>query len=117
MKETKGGARDRRASDRFPIEREVRYRTLNYRKGAAEESGSGKTINMSSNGILFQTEQALQQGRRLELAVNWPAQLNNNTPLKLVAKARVVRSDAQTAAVEILQYEFKTQARSITPVH
>lgn len=97
------------------MERDVRYRALNYRKGAAEESGAGKTINMSSNGILFQTEQPLSVGRRLELAVNWPAQLNNTTPLKLVAKARVVRSDSQTAAVEILQYEFKTQARSSTP--
>jgi len=105
------GANDRRNSDRFPIEREVRYRTLSYRRGA-EESGEGKTINMSSNGILFHTEQTLLPGRRLELAVAWPAQLNNGCPLKLVAKAKVVRSDANTAAVEILQYEFRTQARA-----
>jgi hypothetical protein len=104
------GANDRRSSDRFPIEREVRYRTLSYRRGV-EESGEGKTINMSSNGILFHTEQTLLPGRRLELAVAWPAQLNNGCPLKLVAKAKVVRSDSNTAAVEILQYEFRTQAR------
>ena len=105
------GANDRRGADRFPIEQEVRYRTLNYRKGA-DETGLGKTVNMSSNGILFQTDQMLLPGRRMEIAVNWPAQLNNNCPLKLVASAKVVRSDATSAAVEILKYEFRTQARA-----
>ncbi len=108
----KKAAKDRRGSDRFPIEQEVRYRTLNYRKGAEDGGGIGKTINMSSNGILFQTDQMLLPGRRVELAVNWPARLNNNCPLKLVAKAKVVRSDANSAAVEILQYEFRTQSRA-----
>jgi hypothetical protein len=99
-------APDRRAADRFPIEREVKYKALT-RKGL-DEPGLGKTINMSSNGILFQTSSTLLPGRRLELAVNWPAQLGNGCPLKLVAKGKVVRSDANTAAVEILQYEFRT---------
>ena len=101
---------DRRASDRFPIERDVRYRAMN-RKGA-DPVASGKTINMSSTGILFETEQMLLPGRRLELSVSWPAQLNDSCPLQLVAKAKVVRSDASTAAVEILQYEFRTVSRA-----
>src|SRR5438105_14089934 len=39
---------DRRASDRFPMEREVRYRILN-RKGD-DEVAARKTVDMSSNG-------------------------------------------------------------------
>ncbi len=100
-------APDRRGSDRFPIEREVRYKALSRNKGP-EETGTGRTINMSSNGILFQTSTTLSPGRRLELSVNWPAKLNDTCPLQLVAKAKVVRADATTAAVEILQYEFRT---------
>ena len=53
---------DRRQSDRFPIEREVRYRVLNKRSG--EESGEGKTINISSSGVLFSSDHLLIPGRR-----------------------------------------------------
>jgi hypothetical protein len=99
---------DRRQSDRFPIEREVRYRVLSKRGG--EEAGEGKTMNISSSGVLFTSEQILLPGRRLELAINWPAQLNQQVPLKLVARGRVVRFEQGRAAIEILQYEFRTQS-------
>ena len=98
---------DRRHSDRFPIEREVWYRVLNKRSG--EESGDGKTINISSSGVLFTSEHLLLPGRRLELSISWPAQLNNKCALRLVAKGRVVRFEQGRAAIEIQQYEFRTQ--------
>ncbi len=101
---------DRRRSDRFPIEREVRYRALSKRGG--EEAGEGKTLNVSSSGILFTSGHLLLPGRRLELAISWPAQLNNQVPLKLVARGRVVRFDHGRAALEIQQYEFRTHAGS-----
>ncbi len=99
---------DRRQSDRFPIEREVRYRVLNKR--SSEEVGDGKTINISSSGVLFTVEHMLLPGRRMELAISWPAQLNNKTALKLVARGRVVRFEGGRAAIEIQQYEFRTQS-------
>ena len=102
------GNAERRHADRFPIEREIRYRVLNKRGG--EEAGDGKTVNMSSAGILFTSDTLLLPGRRLEIAVNWPAQLNNKCALKLVARGRVVRFEGGKAAMEIQQYEFRTQA-------
>jgi len=99
---------ERRQADRFPIEREVRYRVLNRK--AADGFGVGKTINMSSNGVLFTTDQFLIPGRRLELSISWPAQLNSKVALKLVARGRVVRCEQGKAAIEIQQYEFRTQA-------
>jgi len=102
------GNADRRHSDRFPIEREVHYRVLNKRSG--DEQGDGKTVNMSSAGILFTTEEMVLPGRRLEVAINWPAQLNNKCALKLVARGRVVRFEDGRAAMEIQQYEFRTAA-------
>ncbi len=99
---------DRRRSDRFAIEREIRFRALNKRGG--EEAGEGKTVNMSSSGVLFTSPQILRPGRRIELAISWPAQLNNKCALKLVARGRIVRFDNGLAAMEIQQYEFRTQS-------
>jgi len=101
---------DRRGADRFPIEREVRYKVLS--KKSIDEAGTGRTVNMSSNGILFTSEHVLLPGRRLELSVSWPAQLNNQTPLKLVARGRVIRFDGGQAAIEIQQYEFRTSGKA-----
>jgi len=99
-------AGDRRAAVRFPIEQEVRYKVFSRN---AVETGGGKTVNMSSSGVLFTTERALLTGERLELAVNWPAQLDNKCALKLVTTGRVVRSNGTQAAIAIERYEFRTQ--------
>jgi hypothetical protein len=101
---------DRRSADRFPIEREVRYRVLSRKSSTEGESGVGVTVNMSSNGVLFTTDRYLLPGRRLEVSISWPAQLNSKIALKLVARGRVVRSEEGRAAIEIHQYEFRTQA-------
>ncbi|MCC6393944.1 MAG: PilZ domain-containing protein [Bryobacterales bacterium] len=99
---------ERRAADRFPIEREVRYKIISKKNG--DETGVGSTINISSNGVLFTTEKLLIPGRRLEVSINWPAQLNNKCALKLVARGRVVRFEQGKAAMEIQQYEFRTSS-------
>jgi hypothetical protein len=101
---------DRRSADRFPIEREVRYKVLSRKSSLEGESGTGMTVNMSSNGVLFTTDRYLLPGRRLEVSISWPAQLNSKVALKLVARGRVVRSEEGKAAIEIHQYEFRTQA-------
>jgi hypothetical protein len=67
---------------------------------------------MSSGGVLFTTETALPEGERVELAVSWPAQLNDTLPLKLVAMGRLVRTDETQAAIAIERYEFKTRGNN-----
>jgi PilZ domain-containing protein len=99
---------ERRIADRFPIEREIRYKILSRKDG--EESGLGKTINMSSNGVLFSADHFVVPGKRVEVAISWPAQLNSKVALKLVARGRVVRCDNGKVAIEIQQHEFRTQS-------
>ena len=101
---------ERRAADRFPIERDVRYKVLNYKSD--DELGIGKTINMSSRGVLFTTDRHLALGKKLEVSISWPAQLNSVVPLKLVASGRVIRSEQGIAAMEIQHTEFRTQANT-----
>ena len=103
---------DRRGADRFPIEREVRFKILSRK--SLDEIGVGKTINMSSNGVLFTTDRHLLPGKRLEISINWPAQLNATVALKLVARGRIVRSEEGMAAIEIHQYEFRTSSTAIS---
>ena len=98
---------ERRSSGRFPIHQEVIYTLLEGK--ARSEAGAGKTVDMSSGGILFTTSESLHPGKRLELAVNWPARLDGTCRLKLVAMGRIVRSEVDRAAIAIEHYEFRTQ--------
>ena len=100
---------ERRKSSRFPIERELRYKTLNQRSEIL--SGSGKTLNISSSGVLFTSDHDLPVGTRLEVSISWPAQLNEKCLLNLVARGRITRHMKGQLALQIQQYEFRTQSR------
>jgi PilZ domain len=101
---------ERRGSRRMSIENEVQYRVLSRgEKGVEETQALGKTVNISSSGVLFTTGHLLPLGRRIELAIQWPAQLDNKCPLKLMARGRVVRFEGDRAAIEIMQHEFRTR--------
>lgn len=99
---------ERRCADRFPIERELRFKVLSRTHN--EDTGMGKTVNMSSNGILFTTDHRVPHGKSVELSVSWPAQLNSAVPLKFVARGRVVRTEDGRAAIEVQHTEFRTQS-------
>lgn len=75
--------------------------------------GSGKTLNMSSRGILFTTESSLPDGAFLEVAISWPIQLDKTTQLKLVVLGALVRSDEGQAVISIHRYEFKTRGLTL----
>ena len=106
-RESSAATTDRRETSRFPVREDVRYRVL-HAKGLSA-SGVGKTLDIGSGGILFTTEQRLPVGRLEELAVNWPVRLGGVCPLQFVAVGKVVRSEANKAAVRIARYEFKTR--------
>jgi hypothetical protein len=83
------------------------YRVVHSKRESM--SGSGTTLNISSEGILFTTEDMLPVGRTVELSVNWPARLDGTCALKFVALGRVVRSEATQAVVRIERYQFRTR--------
>jgi len=105
---------ERRASRRFAIEQEVVYRVLDHRE-AVPETGVGKTLDISSKGVLFETVQRLRPGKRVEVSVNWPALLEGGCPLKFVAVGRVVRAEDTRAAMHIEQHEFRTRRNKELP--
>jgi hypothetical protein len=109
-----GPAVERRAAIRFAIGQDVVYKVLDHR-AAVPESGVGKTLDISSGGVRFETEQLLRAGKRVELSVNWPAQLEGGCPLKFVALGRIVRAEETWAAMHIEQYEFRTRRTRNSP--
>ena len=99
--------RERRTKRRFHIDQEVRYKMLYGQRIA--ETGTGRTMNISSSGVWFSTESMLTSGMPVELSMNWPVLLNDSRPMKLMIYGCVVRSNERGAAVAIERYEFRTQ--------
>ena len=97
---------DQRLDRRYPITLEIEYRLLS--KGRVERRGLGKTLNVSSGGLLFQANDSLPFGSPIEIMMNWPFMLEGVCPLKLVIQGRVVRTDSKGVAVRTKQHEFRT---------
>ena len=72
------------------------------------EAGSGRTVNMSAGGVLFQSTHVLPVGDDVELSIAWPAQLDNKIRLQLCIIGRTVWSGNNFTAVQIQRYEFRT---------
>jgi len=48
------------------------------------KSGIGKTVNVSSVGVLFAAPEALPSGKQIELSISWPSRLDGKLALQLV---------------------------------
>lgn len=99
---------EQRAKHRYPIALELQYQLMD--RGGVKRAGTGRTINISSKGVLFETDQRLPQGACVELALKWPFLLGSVCALKLVVQGRIVRcaANSNTAAVKAESYEFRT---------
>src|SRR5579864_3839501 len=90
---------DRRMKRRFQIEQNVRYKMLYGSR--VTESGIGKTLNISSSGLWFSSQNVLGAGLPVEVSMSWPARLNDVCPMKLMIYGCVVRSDECGTALAI----------------
>lgn len=102
---------DRRAKTRYPIECDLEYRIF---RGRADISmGSGQSINISSEGLLFHTSEVLAQGCGIELTLKWPVTLDDRIPLTLRLRGNIVRSDGDRVAAQISSHEFRLGRRKL----
>jgi hypothetical protein len=98
---------ERRSRRRYPIELPVQFKVLKH--CMVIRTGTGKTVNVSSGGIAFRTDEVLQPRTYVELSMAWPVKLDDSCPLKLVASGRVVRSEDGCVAIHLEHYVFRTQ--------
>jgi hypothetical protein len=96
---------DRRLQRRYPIELELEYRIIKDEKVVS--TGSGKTGNISSGGVLFHAADGVPNGPNVELSVRWPAVLGNAPFLELRISGRLVRSDSNGIAMHMSRYHFQ----------
>ena len=86
---------------------EVRY-SIAGRRGPVE-TGSGRTIDMSSSGLCFTTDRPLPIGQKLDVSIDWPARLDDDVQLQVVVSGVVVRATGAVIALRIERHEFRTR--------
>ena len=106
VNESEGIAGDRRFDRRYQIQLELRWKLIRRRK--VQNAGAGRTIDLSSGGVLFDAGRLLPVGLNVELSISWPVLLHDIAPMQLVVSGRIVRSVGAYSAVQITQHEFRT---------
>ncbi|HLK18391.1 MAG TPA: PilZ domain-containing protein [Bryobacteraceae bacterium] len=101
---------ERRSKIRYPVSLNVKYRTVGR---SNRISGVGRTLNMSSGGLLIAADHRTEVGTKIELNVEWPSMLDGSIPLQLVAVGRVVRCLEAGFALSFTQYQFRTMSRKL----
>jgi len=102
---------ERRRSIRFPLQMQVSFRP----NGHSAKWFSGKTLNISSSGILVQPAAELPRGQKIQMMVDWPEMLDGKIPLRLMVQGRVVRSTSEEAAIHFERFEFRTAKEPLRP--
>jgi len=97
---------DRRQDKRYELELELRWKLIRRRR--VLDSGEGRTVDLSSGGILFEPGRPLPVGLNVELSITWPVMLHNVAPLQLVVYGKTVRSGGRRTAIRMVQHEFRT---------
>jgi len=106
-------ASERRTNERFALRLPVTFRNSTDPQNA--EVSSGTTLNISSNGLLFQTTDELKAGQRILVSIEWPVRLENRIPLNLVLHGRILRCEGGMAAMQTQRHEFKTRRAPSVP--
>jgi len=101
-----------RAKIRFPLKLELRYSIMG--PSGPIESGSGRTIDMSSVGLSFTAEKPLSVGQMLDLSIDWPVQLDGGVQLQLVVSGIVVRTSGTVAGLRIERHEVRTRRTDVS---
>jgi PilZ domain len=104
---------DRRRFRRYPLDTDLTYRIRCV--GPDLRIFSGRTLNMSRNGLLFTTQgspSVSEIGSRLELQVSWPADGQMLENRLACLHGTVVRQYAGSVAIAIARFTFRDRMTS-----
>jgi hypothetical protein len=99
---------ERRGNRRYHLELDVRYKVL--RRGGVLFEGTGKTVDISTRGLMFATPALIPVGAQIEITVSWPIRVSGIYPIQLSVMGYVVRSDAGGTGVRMTIREFQNAA-------
>jgi hypothetical protein len=95
----------RRSNRRYDLDAAVSFKIFHRNK--IEAVGQGRTVNISTRGLLFESTQAVQLERKIELMIAWPVLLDDAIALKLCVAGETVRRAGKCTAVRIFRHEFR----------
>ena len=104
----------RRSNLRYPIAANLTYQLV-----AADRrlgTGNGRSVNLSSRGILLAIDTVLPVGVPIELQIEWPVKPDHQFALSWHAQGRTLRSDGKHTAVAIMRSEFRAGRQAVTGV-
>ena len=108
-----GRGDERREDRRYPVTIPLEYRVYGVAENGTNEvrqTGSGRTLNMSSGGVVFEADRPLREGLDADLSIAWPASLSKSVGLTLRVRGRIVRAEQNRIALTMTHYEFRTRS-------
>jgi hypothetical protein len=81
------------------------------------ETGSGRTLSISSGEVLFESDRPLREGMDADLYLAWPASLSESVGLTLRIRGRVARADTSVTTLTITHYEFHVRSKPPASEH
>lgn len=103
---------ERRVDSRYPIQAGVGYKLIVGRR--VVRTGTGRLLNISRGGLLFECAHAIPPGSRIELDIDWPAQ---SVKMVLRVAGQTVRTQGTNTAVKILRSSFRVHDEDAEPGH
>lgn len=100
---------ERRVHQRYPISLEVEYQLLDAT--GARRKGIGRTVNISSSGILLHLEENASNVNSIQLSVRWPFLLDGLIPLQWIVRGNIVRANGDSLAVKLVNHAFHTAGK------
>ena len=100
--------------DRFDERRGAKRYALNLQVDFALqvtpiEIVHGRLVNISSTGILIDTEGKTRPGVKARVEIPWPARLDGEVQLVLHIRGETIRADGNLVAIRISRAEFRTR--------
>jgi hypothetical protein len=120
VSDTANNGHERREGRRYPVTIPLEYRVYGASEngtGEVRHTGSGRTVNMSSAGVIFDSDRPLREGMEADLSIAWPASLSKSVGLTLRIRGRIVRASENRAALTMTHYEFRTRALPVASEH
>jgi hypothetical protein len=93
---------------RYDIALPLRF---SVKSGGQTVQGTGRTRNISTSGVLFETDQPLRIGELVRLSIEWPALLEGVHQMMLIVQGRVVRRESRGWALRMTNTEFGIRGR------
>lgn len=94
---------ERRAGRRYPIHAGIEYKLILGRR--VVRTGTGRLVNISRSGLLFECAHGIPPRTKIELEVDWPAQA---VKMALHVTGQTVRNQGVSTAMTILRSSFRT---------